>query len=252
MSQSVGLNFKSKIPTLADDASIEEALRVYHYGIDSYSGQPIPTDSIEGNFTALDADITALQSTISTLSSNVVKLVSETAAPNIITPQSTTTIPIIIRAIASQTSVLQAWQNSSSTIVASMSIGGALGLAGYLSVGSTTISSSVASNINIINASHKGIIIKGASSQTANLQEWQDSTSTIVASVSSAGAFSANAGITTTSISSTTVSATTSVSSPLISVTGSQTLDEFRVRNVRASTSQPSGGNDGDVWLVYV
>lgn len=247
MSQPVGLTYKSRIPTLADDASIEEALRVYHYGVDSYSGQPIPTDSIEGNFVAIDGKITTVQSAVSTLSSNVVRLISETAAPNIITAQSTTTIPLTVRAIASQTSALQSWQNSSSTVVATMSVGGAIGLAGYLSVGSTSISSTVASNINVINSAHKGIVIKGAGSQTANLQEWQDSTSSVIAFVSPTGAITASGGVSTT-----TISASTSVSSPSISVTGAQTLDEFRVRNARASTSQPSGGNDGDVWFVYV
>lgn len=247
MSQPVGLTYRSRIPTLADDASIEEALRVYHYGVDSYSGQPIPTESIEGNFIAIDAKITSAQSALSALSSNVVKLISETSSPNIITPQSITTIPLVLRAIASQTSALQSWQNSSSTVVATMSVGGAMGLAGYLSVGSTSISSTIASSISIINASHRGIVVRGAASQTANLQEWQDSSSTAVASISPTGAFSASAGVSTT-----TVSASTSVSSPSISVTGNQTLDEFRVRNVRASTSQPSGGNDGDVWFVYV
>lgn len=225
MSQLVGLNFKSRIPTLADDASIEEALRVYHYGIDSYSGQPIPTDSIEGNFTALNNSLTTLQSTVSSLNTSTIKRVSETSAPNIITAQSTTTVPLTVRAIASQTSSLQAWQNSSNTVVASVSTGGAISLSGYLSVGSTNIPSTVASNINIVNAAHKGIVVKATNSQTANLQEWQDNNSNVLASVSASGA---------------------------ISVSGNQTLDEFRVRNIRASTSQPSGGNDGDVWLVYV
>jgi len=36
-----------------------------------------------------------------------------------------------------------------------------------------------------------------------------------------------------------------------ITLTGSQTLDSFRARNIRASTSDPSGGNDGDVWIKY-
>lgn len=187
MSQSVGVNFKSKIPTLGDDASIEEALRVYHYGIDSYSGQPIPTDSIEGNFTSLNSRVTILETTVTGLGTGFVKLISETASPNIITGQSTTTVPLTIRAIAAQISDLQSWQNSSNTNVATLSTAGSFGMAGYMSVGSTTISSTVASSINIINAAHKGIIVKPAVSQTANLQEWQNSAGTAVSWVTPEG-----------------------------------------------------------------
>ncbi len=230
MSQSVGNSFKSRIPTLADDASIEEALRVYHYGVDSYSGQPIPTDSIEGNFSSINTRLSAVESSVTSFPTTFVRLTSATATPNIITAQSTTTVPLTVRAIASQTAALQNWQNSSSSVVATMSSGGALGMAGYVSIGSTSISSSVASSINIINAAHKGIVVKAAASQTSNIQEWQDSNSNILASVAPSGA----------------------ISSTSVAVTGNQTLDDFRARNIRASTSQPSGGNDGDVWFVYV
>lgn len=225
MSQVVGLNFKSKIPTLGDDASIEEALRVYHYGVDQYSGQPIPEDSIEGNFSALDQRVTSIEGTLTVFNSSFVRLNSLTATPNVIVAQSTTTVPLTVRAIASQTSVLQAWQNSSSGNIATMSTGGAFGISGYISVGSTSVSSSVASSVNIVNASHKGIVVKAASSQIANLQEWTDNAGGVLASINGSGAFS---------------------------VSGNQTVDEFRIRNIRASTSQPSGGNDGDVWFVYV
>jgi len=225
MSQVVGLNFKSKIPTLGDDASIEEALRVYHYGVDQYSGQPIPEDSIEGNFSALDQRVTSIEGTLTVFNSSFVRLNSLTATPNVVVAQSTTTIPLTVRAIASQTSVLQAWQNSSSGNIATMSTGGAFGISGYISVGSTSVSSGVASSVNIVNASHKGIVVKAASSQTANLQEWTDNAGGVLASINGSGAFS---------------------------VSGNQTVDEFRIRNIRASTSQPSGGNDGDVWFVYV
>jgi hypothetical protein len=38
-----------------------------------------------------------------------------------------------------------------------------------------------------------------------------------------------------------------------ISVTGAQTLADFRARNVYASTSDPTSGDgsDGDLWVVY-
>ena len=44
-------------------------------------------------------------------------------------------------------------------------------------------------DIRPISASNKGIVIKGAASQTANLQEWQDSAGTVLANIDSTGRF---------------------------------------------------------------
>ena len=187
MSQVVGQVYKSRIPTLGDDASIQEALRVYHYGVDNYSTQTIPDDSIEGNFRSLNTRVTTIESTLSTAVAQYVSKVSQTSSPNIITAQSTTTIPITVRAIASQTSSLQQWQDSSSSVVARMSTGGSLGLAGYLSVGNSTITGTTSLSISTINVLHKGLTIKPIINQTANLQEWQDSSGTAVSWVNSSG-----------------------------------------------------------------
>lgn len=174
MSQSVGQVFKSRIPTLGDDASIEEALRVYHYGVDNYSVQPIPDDSIEGNFRSLDSRLDTIEATISESLSGFIRFVSQSSAPNIITGQTTSTIPITVRAIASQTVALQQWENSSSAAVARISPGGYLSTISYIGIGALTEISSVAANINIISASHRGIVVRAANFQTANLQEWKN------------------------------------------------------------------------------
>lgn len=175
MSQPVGYQYKSRIPSFSDDASITEALKVYHYGVDNWTTEPIPDDSIEGNFRTLHDDITTINSTLAALGGTYLEQVSLSASPNIVTGQSVSTVPITIRAIASQTSPLQQWQNSSSTNVASISTGGFINFAGYLTVGTTTQASTTGVNVQIINAAHKGIVVKAQSSQTGNLQEWQDS-----------------------------------------------------------------------------
>ena len=36
-----------------------------------------------------------------------------------------------------------------------------------------------------------------------------------------------------------------------VSVTGDQTLNDFRARNVYAATTDPTGGSDGDLWVKY-
>ena len=187
MSQPVGYQYKSRIPSFSDDASIVEALKVYHYGVDNWTTEPIPNDSIEGNFRTLNTAVSTINSTLSTLAGTYLEQVSVSASPNIITGQTTTTIPLTIRAISSQTSPLQQWQNSSSTNVGSISTGGYINFAGYVTVGSTTQASTVGIQIEIINAAHKGVVVKAQSSQTGNLQEWQDNTGTAISWVDKDG-----------------------------------------------------------------
>lgn len=187
MSQLIGQNFKTRIPQFSDDASIEEALKVYHYGVDNYTVESIPDDSIEGNFRSLDSRIDILESLVSGIEGGLVKFISQSATPNIITGETTTTIPLTVRAIASQTVSLQQWQNSSNTAVASLSVAGYFSTAGYMSVGSMTPATNTALNINIINPSNKGIVIKAASAQTGNIQEWQNNTATTISWVDAQG-----------------------------------------------------------------
>ena len=199
MSQPVGFQYKSRIPTLSDDATIVEALKVYHYGVDNYSTEPIPDDSIEGNFRTFGTAITALQSAVSGLGTTYVEQVSLTATPNVITGQSTTTTPLTIRSIASQTSPLQQWQNSSSVNVGSVGTSGNMNLAGYLTLGTTTQSTTIGLNVVTGNAAHNGIVVKAQTSQTANIQEWQNSGGTAMAWVDKDGkVFSQSAQVFTT------------------------------------------------------
>lgn len=187
MSQPVGYQYKSRIPSFSDDASIVEALKVYHYGVDNWTTEPIPDDSIEGNFRTLHDDVSTINSALAALPGTYVEQVSSSATPNIITGQTTATVPITIRAITSQTSALQQWQNSSSTVVGSISTGGFINFAGYGTFGSTTQVSTVGIQVEIINAAHKGIVIKAQSSQTGNMQEWQNSSGTAISWVDKDG-----------------------------------------------------------------
>jgi hypothetical protein len=175
MSQPVGLNYKTRIPQFSDDASIEEALKVYHYGVDNYTSQPIPNDSIEGNFRTLNSRVSATESSISALGSTYVEQLSASATPNIVIPQTSITVPLTIRGVSSQTANLQQWQNNSSTNLAVIFSDGSSSFNGYISIGSTSRSSTIAADIRIINSSHKGITVRAATSQSSNLQEWQDS-----------------------------------------------------------------------------
>jgi hypothetical protein len=175
MSQPVGLNYKTRIPQFSDDASIEEALKVYHYGVDNYTSQPIPDDSIEGNFRTLNTRVDAAESSIAALGTTYVEQVSASATPNVITPQTPGTVPVTIRGMSLQTGNLQQWQSSAEANLAVVFSDGSSSFNGYISVGTTGKSSTTAADIRIINASHKGITVRAAISQSSNIQEWQDS-----------------------------------------------------------------------------
>lgn len=189
MSQTVGYEYKSRIPSFSDDASIVEALKVYHYGVDDYTTQPIPDESIEGNFRSLNISVDSLIAAVDGLGTTYVEQVSLTATPNIITGQSIATTPLTIRAITSQTAPLIQLQSSSSISVGSISTGGFANLSGYITVGSTTQSTTTGVNIVVGNASHIGVVIKAQSSQTARLQEWQDNSGTAMSWVDKDGRF---------------------------------------------------------------
>lgn len=181
MSQPVGLNFKSRIPELQDDASIEEALRVYHYGVDNYTTQEIPNDSIEGNFRTLTNRVAATET-------NSITKTPSSSSTNVIESQSASVTPIAIKGSAGQTSNLQNWQDSSDTNVAVVFSNGASSFDGYVTIGATTQSTTTALDVRIDSASHKGITVKAAPSQTSNIQEWQNSSGTAVSWIASNGA----------------------------------------------------------------
>ena len=186
MSQSVGVTYKSKIPSFGDDSSIVEAFRLYHYGIDNYSTGSPAANSIEGNFSSLSASVTATDTRIT---NEAVKLTSLTASPNTIVPQSNATIPLIIRGASSQSANLLDIQSSASATLAKITSNGSMSTVGYASIGDIAIGSTTSLKITIANAAHKGITIKTASGQTENIQEWQDSTGTAMSWVTSDGLF---------------------------------------------------------------
>jgi hypothetical protein len=120
-----------------------------------------------------------------------------------ITASSASVIPVIAKGAASQTADLQQWQNSAGTVLASIAPSGYLTVPGIIS-GANGIQSSASVGINIANftssaqlavstagASYLGIIVRGAASQTADLQQWQNSSGTVLSYVTSTGSLRA-------------------------------------------------------------
>jgi hypothetical protein len=93
---------------------------------------------------------------------------------------------MVIRPIVSQTADMTQWQNYLGATVAGVDIYGNAGFGGATPASGYGLKAFTNGNASVV-----GILVKGASGQTANLQEWQNSSGTVLASLSASGVFSA-------------------------------------------------------------
>jgi hypothetical protein len=155
--------------------------------VDLNTAQTLTNKTITGTFTGnLTGNVTGdVSGNAGTVTNGVY-----TNAANTITAASDSTKPLIIKGAVSQTADLQQWQNSSGTSVATISPNGALRAASFYGssgLSNIAIISSNALGVNPSSASTVGFIIRGAASQSANLQEWQNSAGTVLTKVQSNG-----------------------------------------------------------------
>lgn len=146
----------------------------------------------------------------------------------------------VIRGVASQTADLQQWQNSAGTVLAQIDAAGNAVFnnasttnninAFYGKISANTQGSGFLGQISAIatSASTIGMVIRGAASQTANLQEWQDSAGTVLSSVSAAGLIRVN----------------NTNTDAMITATGNSTYDAFRFRNAGGLFLWGGGANN--------
>ena len=101
----------------------------------------------------------------------------------------------VIRGAASQSASLQEWQNSAGTVLAKVGSTGDI-TAGYAylsglrdTAGTGPYINTTTTNVllNARTATNKGLVIQGAASQSANLQEWQDSFGNVHSGILSTG-----------------------------------------------------------------
>jgi hypothetical protein len=97
------------------------------------------------------------------------------------------------------TTNLQEWQNSLGTLLAKVESNGKFYVGdlesfGSVGVGLTPYVGSFLFALSTGDANNKGILVRGADSQSANLQEWQNSLGAELASINSAGYFTATGG----------------------------------------------------------
>jgi hypothetical protein len=116
-------------------------------------------------------------------------------------------IPLTVKGVASQTANLQEWQNSAGTSLVSVQANGRVDFQGayidqygqivtnttlyannvYHNLNYWQLKNDGSANFNSQSATTKPLIVKGAASQTANLQEWQDSAGGTLSSVTNLG-----------------------------------------------------------------
>jgi len=98
---------------------------------------------------------------------------------------------LVIKGAVSQTGTIQEWQTNASSAVASMDIGGLLRSNGVLSIQGFTFGRLLMGTTGpIMDVSTPTIPVfrvRGAASQTANLQEWQNSAGTVLSRIESTG-----------------------------------------------------------------
>jgi hypothetical protein len=153
---------------------------------------PGTLDTLGEIATALAADESAAAALTTVVNGKVSK-----AGGDIIQPSSASTVGLTIKSSASQTADLQQWLNSSGDLLGRFHPTAGLLVSSVSSTGGGGAPFMIFDSTNFSlytnTASNKGLIIKGAASQTANLQEWQNSAGTVRTLIDSNGSFNTNA-----------------------------------------------------------
>jgi hypothetical protein len=146
--------------------------------VQNSSGTAVAYINSNGSFITTDS-ITASGSIVTTngLYANTGYIGAEISAK----PFLSTIVGIIVRGATSQSANLQEWQNSSASVLAQVDAYGSASFGGNNTYGSS-IGVGVAGS-----ASQKGITIRGTTSQTADLQQWQNSSGTVLSKVDASG-----------------------------------------------------------------
>lgn len=170
--------------------------------------------------------------------------------PNLtLTAASATDVPLVAKGAAAQSGNLQEWQNSSGTVVGAVGATGTgtfaslyslylqhtSGSGPYITTGSTALRID-----NRTTTTNIPLIIRGMAAQSGNLQQWQDSSATVLASVSSAG-LGSFAGVTLTDATDLVVGSTTGTK---IGTATTQKIGFYNATPVvqQTNVTNPTGG----------
>jgi hypothetical protein len=107
-----------------------------------------------------------------------------------VSPSSASAVAVTVRGAASQTANLQEWQDSAGSVVAAISAGGSLGIG-------RNAGSGVAAIISTGAVGNVGLMVDAVASQTGDLQQWRNSSGTVLAKVDKDGFITAPRVLTT-------------------------------------------------------
>lgn len=162
-------------------------------GYNSIFYTPVMTRGISWTFYSNQAFSASLPSNLGVTNASFAPIVG---GSGVITVGSGATVGLSITGANPQTADLQQWRTSTPLVVAGVSS------SGYLYTGSTSVLNTSATVAAVIQSSIQtsavgtiGQVIRGTASQTANLQEWQSSTSAVLSKITSAGVFSSPLGL---------------------------------------------------------
>jgi len=173
-----GADFNLKIPSLTDTANIQEAMMLFHYGIDNYDGTGEPAaQSVFGNLRDFDDRIAQLEATeVIALAGTANQITASGSVGNvtvslpssIITPGSlTTTSNLSVGGSASLSSNLLV--SGSASIVGNILAGGTVSITGNTTIGGTLVvtqSTELDSNLIVGSGSANYVNVTGSASFT--------------------------------------------------------------------------------------
>lgn len=149
---------------------------------------PATLNTLNELATALGNDANFATTTATSIGNRVSK-----AGGDIIQSSLSTVIPLVVKGAASQSANLQEWQDSAGNLLGRITstgvtsfYGGSNIFPGDVRAGTSsylTAALSVASRV----ATESGLVVRGFASQSANLQEWQNSAGTVLAKITPAG-----------------------------------------------------------------
>lgn len=158
-------------------------------------------------------------------------------------------VGFIVQGAASQTADLQQWQNSAGTVLAYVNSGGSFYAGSSLAVGTSALIGTPNLGVAIPNAAVVGVIVRGAASQTANLQQWQNSAGTVLASIDANGTgrfnyFGVGSGVAITAMNNTLITSASTIG-VIVKGAASQTanLQEWQNSAGGILVRVESGGN---------
>lgn len=164
-----GADFNLKIPSLTDTANIQEAMMLFHYGIDNYDGTGEPAaQSVFGNLRDFDDRIAQLEATeVVALAGTANQITASGSVGNV-----TVSLPSSIITPGSLTTTSNLSVGGSASFTGNVSLSGSAAIIGNTTIGGTLIvtgATTNSSNLTVGSGSANFLNVTGSGSFTRQL-----------------------------------------------------------------------------------